>query len=80
MFDVIEVVRRIEVPRAPSIDELPTEDGEPLESNWHRVQINLLVDISHQLWPGLKRPRSGPSQPRPRPNKRPPVTMKLRPN
>ncbi len=27
--------------------ELPTEDGIPLESNWHRIQINLLVDSLH---------------------------------
>src|SRR3972149_5113567 len=52
MFDVIEVTRLVQVPRVPSIDELPTEDGEPLESNWHRIQINLLVDITHQLRPG----------------------------
>jgi Uma2 family endonuclease len=33
--------------------ELPTieliyEDGEPLESNWHRIQINLLIDTVRQ--------------------------------
>jgi Uma2 family endonuclease len=33
--------------------DLPDEDGEPLESNWHRIQINLLVDLTHQLW-GLR--------------------------
>lgn len=31
-------------------DNLPIEDGEPLESNWHRIQINLLVDLTNQLW------------------------------
>ncbi len=32
--------------------ELPEEDGEPLESDWHRIQINLLVDLTHQMWAG----------------------------
>ena len=31
-------------------DNLPVEDGEPLETNWHRIQINLLVDLTNQLW------------------------------
>jgi Uma2 family endonuclease len=47
---IIEVVRRIEVPDLPDID-LPYDDGEPLESNWHRLQINLLGDMLHQHWP-----------------------------
>jgi len=47
---IIEVVQRIEVPDIPDID-LPYEDGEPLESNWHRLQINLLGDMLHQHWP-----------------------------
>ena len=47
---IIEVVQRIEVPDMPDID-LPYEDGEPLESNWHRLQINLLGDMLHQHWP-----------------------------
>lgn len=48
---VIEVVQRIEVPDAPEID-LPYEDGEPLESHWHRLQIDLLGDALHQHWHG----------------------------
>ena len=47
---IIEVVQRIEVPDIPDID-LPYDDGEPLESNWHRLQINLLGDALHQHWP-----------------------------
>jgi Uma2 family endonuclease len=47
---IIEVVQRIEVPDMPDID-LPYEDGEPLESNWHRLQINLLGDVLRQHWP-----------------------------
>jgi len=46
---IIEVVQRIEVPDIPDID-LPYDDGEPLESNWHRLQINLLGDALHQHW------------------------------
>jgi Uma2 family endonuclease len=47
---IIEVVQRIEVPEIPDID-LPYDDGEPLETNWHRLQINLLGDMLHQHWP-----------------------------
>jgi Uma2 family endonuclease len=35
--------------KLPPVD-LPTEDGVPLESNWHRIQINLLIDSIHSLW------------------------------
>ncbi len=48
---VIEVTQKIWVPDIPDI-ELPSEDGEPLESNWHRLQINLLGDALHQQWHG----------------------------
>jgi Uma2 family endonuclease len=30
--------------------ELPTEDGQPLETNWHRAQINLLIDSLYAYW------------------------------
>ena len=30
--------------------ELPSEDGVPLESNWHRIQMNLLIDSVNWLW------------------------------
>src|SRR5712692_4571796 len=49
MSQIIEVVERYVVPDIPKID-LPTEDGIPLESNWHRIQINLLVDCTRQHW------------------------------
>ena len=32
--------------------QLPVEDGVPLESVWHRLQINLLDDCLHQHWRG----------------------------
>ncbi len=47
MSQVVEVVERYIIPELPPIN-LPTEDGIPLESNWHRAQINLLVDSTHQ--------------------------------
>jgi Uma2 family endonuclease len=48
---MIEVTQRVWVPEIPDID-LPSEDGEPLESHWHRLQINLLGDMLHQHWHG----------------------------
>jgi Uma2 family endonuclease len=33
----------------PQID-LPTEDGEPLESSWHRKEMNLLIDLLYSHW------------------------------
>ena len=30
--------------------DLPSEDGIPLETNWHRIQMNLLIDSVHHLW------------------------------
>ena len=42
----IEVTERYWVPEPPAI-ELPTEDGEPLESPGHRAQINLLIECVH---------------------------------
>lgn len=32
--------------------ELPTEDGEPLESAWHRAEINLLIESVRNHWHG----------------------------
>lgn len=30
--------------------ELITDDGEPLESNWHRAEINLLIESLRHQW------------------------------
>lgn len=46
---VIEVKQKVWIPEFPDI-ELPSEDGEPLESKWHHLQINLLEDMLHQHW------------------------------
>jgi Uma2 family endonuclease len=34
----------------PSVKELPTEDGIPLESPWHRAEINLLLESIDNHW------------------------------
>lgn len=44
------VVDDIELQLPPTVDELVTEDGEPLESEWHRAEINRLVDSLRQHW------------------------------
>jgi Uma2 family endonuclease len=37
-------------PRLPRGEDLPTEDGIPLESNLHRMLINLLAEVIWVLW------------------------------
>ncbi len=49
MSQVMPLIEQVETLEFPT--DLPEEDGVPLESNWHRIQINLLVDLTHQLWP-----------------------------
>jgi hypothetical protein len=34
----------------PTAKSLPTEDGVPLESPWHRAQINLLLESIDAHW------------------------------
>lgn len=34
----------------PPVAELPVEDGVPLESPWHRAEINLLIDSIDNHW------------------------------
>jgi len=36
----------------PTAAELPSEDGEPLESSWHRSEINLLIESLRVHWQG----------------------------
>ncbi len=47
-----EAAARYQVLDYPNTDDLPAEDGLPLETNWHRIQMNLLIDIVHYLWRG----------------------------
>ncbi|MBF0099918.1 MAG: Uma2 family endonuclease [Desulfobacterales bacterium] len=30
--------------------DLPSEDGVPMETNWHRQQMNLLIELVHSHW------------------------------
>ncbi len=41
-----------EITLPPRGAELPTEDGIPMESPWHRAEINLLIDSLDQHWRG----------------------------
>lgn len=47
---IVEIVERYHLPDLPTVADLPTEDSIPLETNWHRIQINLLIDIITQRW------------------------------
>ncbi|MFQ6041281.1 MAG: Uma2 family endonuclease [Candidatus Poribacteria bacterium] len=38
-----KVTKKFGIITVPAV-ELPTEDGEPLESSWHRSEINLLIE------------------------------------
>ncbi len=49
MSQVIEVVERYILPDFPTLD-LPAEDGMPLESDWHRGQMNLLIESVVYRW------------------------------
>ena len=49
MKQVIEVIQRYEVPDIPQI-ELPEEDGELVETAWHRNQMNFLIDVVRHRW------------------------------
>ena len=50
MAQMLEAVQHLERLDFPNSDDLPAEDGIPLETNWHRIQMNLLIDIIHQRW------------------------------
>lgn len=38
----------VDVPAPPN--DLPTEDGIPMESPWHRFAMNLLIELTHVHW------------------------------
>lgn len=40
----------VHFPQPPT--DLPVEDGIPLESDWHRLALNLLVESIYMHWPG----------------------------
>ena len=43
---VVKMEVPLEVPEVPQV-ELLEEDGEPLESDWHRITMNVLIDSIH---------------------------------
>jgi Uma2 family endonuclease len=45
-----QTIKVIERDDFPDLSELPEEDGIPLESDWHRLQINLLDEVVTQRW------------------------------
>lgn len=49
MDKVIEIIEQHELYDLPPTN-LPEEDGEPLETTWHRNQINLLIDVVRHRW------------------------------
>ncbi len=40
----------ITIPKPPSGADLPAEDGIPLDSNWQRAQIDLLIELISLYW------------------------------
>lgn len=52
MTQIIEALKPYEakIINFPDLDDLPEEDGEPLETNWHRAQMNLLIDVVTYRW------------------------------
>ena len=49
--DVLEWERDIDRYVRPFLHlDLPEEDGIPMETNWHRSAMNLLIDSVHALW------------------------------
>lgn len=50
MAGMIEAIKPYDILDYPDLDDLPEEDGEPLESNWHRAQMNLLIDVVVTRW------------------------------
>jgi Uma2 family endonuclease len=52
MTQIIEALKPYEakIIGFPNLNDLPEEDGEPLETNWHRAQINLLIDVVTTRW------------------------------
>lgn len=46
----IEVTQKIKLPDPPGKIDLVYEDGIPMESDWHRNAMNLLIEVISQLW------------------------------
>jgi Uma2 family endonuclease len=52
MSTIAEMVIKVEVPDFPPDEWLLSEDGENLESDWHRLEIGLLVELMRQNFAG----------------------------
>lgn len=46
----VEVTQKIAIPQPPSSKNLIYEDGIPMESDWHRAAMNLLIEIITYFW------------------------------
>lgn len=47
-----EITQRIKIQAAPTETKVIYEDGIPMESDWHRAAMNLLIEIIVHLWQG----------------------------
>jgi Uma2 family endonuclease len=52
MSTIVEMPVKVIVPDFPPDELLISEDGVPLESDWHRIQIGLLVELAGQHFYG----------------------------
>lgn len=52
MSTVAEILAKTPVPDFPPDELLIAEDGVPLESDWHRIEISLLVELCAQAFAG----------------------------
>lgn len=48
-----EITQKVKIPASPR-GKLVYEDGIPMESDWHRAAMNLLIEIIVYLWRGRK--------------------------
>ena len=46
----VEVTQKVGIPHPPSGENLIYEDGIPMESDWHRAAMNLLIEILTFYW------------------------------
>lgn len=46
----VEVTQKIGIPQPPDSEDLIYEDGIPMESDWHRAAMNLLIEILLYFW------------------------------
>ena len=46
----VEITQKISIPEPPSSKNLIYEDGIPMETDWHRAAMNLLIEIIAYFW------------------------------